>query len=95
MRQNSGTASQQTGTQTAGRPRRPGKSRPPIMHGKTRAPPPSLDELQREAEAAAREAKRAARKAAAQSKAAEEGEDPIQAAIERAKAKKAEQESAS
>ena len=48
-----------------------------------------------EAEAAAREAKRAARKAAAQSKAAEEGEDPIQAAIERAKAKKAEQESAS
>ena len=48
-----------------------------------------------ETEAAAREAKRAARKAAAQSKAAEEGEDPIQAAIERAKAKKAEQESAS
>ena len=48
-----------------------------------------------EAEAAAREAKRAARKAAAKSKAAEEGEDQIQAAIERAKAKKAEQESAS
>jgi electron transport complex protein RnfC len=44
-----------------------------------------------EAEAAAREAKRAARKAAAADKAAEDGVDPIQAAIERAKARKAEQ----
>ena len=42
-----------------------------------------------EAEAAAREAKRAARKAAAADKAAEDGVDPIQAAIERAKARKA------
>ena len=47
-----------------------------------------------EAEAEAREAKRAARKAAAQSKADAEGWDPIQAAIERAKARKADQESA-
>ena len=46
-----------------------------------------------ETEAAEREAKRAARKAAAQSKAAEDGADPIQAAIERAKARKAEQAS--
>ena len=45
-----------------------------------------------EAEAAAREAKRAARKAAAADKAAEGGIDPIQAAIERAKARKAEQD---
>ena len=45
-----------------------------------------------EAETAAREAKRAARKAAAQSQAAENGSDPIQEAIERAKARKAEQE---
>ena len=44
-----------------------------------------------EAEAAAREAKRTARKAAAADKAAEDGIDPIQAAIERAKARKAEQ----
>ena len=34
------------------------QSRPPIMHGKTRAPPPSLDELQREAEKAARAGKK-------------------------------------
>ena len=48
-----------------------------------------------EAEAEAREAKRAARKAAVQkSKADAEGSDPIQAAIERAKARKADQESA-
>ena len=47
-----------------------------------------------EAEAAAREAKRAARKAAAQSKADAEGTDPIQAAIERAKARKADQDKA-
>ena len=46
-----------------------------------------------ETEAAEREAKRAARKAAAQSKAAEDGVDPIQAAIERAKARKADQAS--
>ena len=46
-----------------------------------------------ETEAAEREAKRAARKAAAQSKAAEDGIDPIQAAIERAKARKADQAS--
>ena len=46
-----------------------------------------------ETEAAEREAKRAARKAAAQSKAAEDGGDPIQAAIERAKARKADQAS--
>ena len=39
-------------TQTAG------QSRPPIMHGKTRAPPPSLEELQREAEKAARAGKK-------------------------------------
>jgi len=45
-----------------------------------------------DAEHAAREAKRAARKAAAESKADEEGADPIQAAIERAKARKAEQD---
>ncbi|MDG2461565.1 MAG: electron transport complex subunit RsxC [Luminiphilus sp.] len=45
-----------------------------------------------EAEIAAREAKRAARKAAAQNKASEDGSDPIQAAIERAKARKADQE---
>ena len=45
-----------------------------------------------EAEAAAREAKRAARKAAAQSKADADGADPIQAAIERAKARKADQD---
>ena len=45
-----------------------------------------------EAETAAREAKRAARKAAAQSQAAKNGSDPIQEAIERAKARKAEQE---
>ena len=48
-----------------------------------------------ETEAAEREAKRAARKAAAQSKAAEDGADPIQAAIERAKARKAEHASES
>jgi len=46
-----------------------------------------------ETEAAEREAKRAARKAAAQNKAAEDGVDPIQAAIERAKARKADQAS--
>ena len=44
-----------------------------------------------EREAAAREAKRAARKAAAEAR-AQAGDDPVQAAIERAKAKKAEQE---
>ena len=42
-------------------------------------------------EAAAREAKRAARKAAAEAR-AQAGDDPVQAAIERAKAKKAQQE---
>ncbi len=42
-------------------------------------------------EAAAREAKRAARKAAAQQQATSGGVDPVQAAIERAKAKKAQQ----
>ena len=46
-----------------------------------------------EREAAAKEAKRAARKAAAEARAAS-GEDPVQAAIERAKAKKAQQEEA-
>ncbi|MGB2422551.1 MAG: electron transport complex subunit RsxC, partial [Luminiphilus sp.] len=44
-----------------------------------------------EREAAAREAKRAARKAAAEAR-AQAGDDPVQAAIERAKAKKAQQE---
>ena len=44
-----------------------------------------------EAEALAKEAKRAARKAAAQEKAAQDGVDPIQAAIERAQARKIEQ----
>ena len=44
-----------------------------------------------EREAAAREAKRAARKAAAEAR-AKAGDDPVQAAIERAKAKKAQQE---
>ena len=46
-----------------------------------------------EREATAKEAKRAARKAAAEARAAS-GEDPVQAAIERAKAKKAEQQEA-
>ena len=44
-----------------------------------------------EREAAAREAKRAARKTAAEAR-AQAGDDPVQAAIERAKAKKAQQE---
>ena len=44
-----------------------------------------------EEEALAKEAKRAARKAAAQEKALLEGVDPIQAAIERAQARKSEQ----
>ena len=44
-----------------------------------------------EEEALAKEAKRAARKAAAQEKAAQDGVDPIQAAIERAQARKIEQ----
>jgi electron transport complex protein RnfC len=44
-----------------------------------------------ERELAAREAKRAARKAAAEAR-AQSGDDPVQAAIERAKAKKAKQE---
>ncbi|MDB2512810.1 4Fe-4S dicluster domain-containing protein, partial [Luminiphilus sp.] len=44
-----------------------------------------------ERETAAREAKRAARKAAAEAR-LEAGDDPVQAAIERAKAKKAQQE---
>ena len=44
-----------------------------------------------ESEALAKEAKRAARKAAAQEKALLEGVDPIQAAIERAQARKSEQ----
>jgi electron transport complex protein RnfC len=44
-----------------------------------------------EREAAAKEAKRAARKAAAEAR-AKSGDDPVQAAIERAKAKKASQE---
>ena len=44
-----------------------------------------------EREAAAREAKRAARKAAAEAR-AKAGDDLVQAAIERAKAKKAQQE---
>ncbi len=47
-----------------------------------------------EEEAAAREAKRAARKAAAQQQAESDGVDPVQAAIERAKAKKAQQDAA-
>jgi electron transport complex protein RnfC len=47
-----------------------------------------------EQEAAAREAKRAARKAAAEAR-AQAGDDPVQAAIERAKAKKAQQEESS
>jgi len=52
-----------------------------------------LDRLEREA--AEREAKRAARKAAAQKKAeAATGEDPVAAAIARAKAKKTQQEAA-
>lgn len=50
-------------------------------------------QLRLEAETAAREAKRAARKAAAQLQADEAGVDPVQAAIERAKARKAEQDS--
>ena len=45
-----------------------------------------------EAEATAREAKRAARKAAAQEQAQSDGVDPVQAAIARAKAKKAQQD---
>jgi electron transport complex protein RnfC len=44
-----------------------------------------------EREAAAKDAKRAARKAAAEAR-AKSGDDPVQAAIERAKAKKASQE---
>jgi electron transport complex protein RnfC len=50
-------------------------------------------QIRLETEAAEREAKRAARKAAAQNKAAEDGVDPIQAAIERAKARKEDQNS--
>ena len=50
-------------------------------------------QIRLETEAAEREAKRAARKAAAQNKAAEDGVDPIQAAIERAKARKEDQSS--
>ena len=45
-----------------------------------------------EEEAAAREAKRAARKAAAQQQANNDGVDPVQAAVARAKAKKAQQD---
>jgi electron transport complex protein RnfC len=50
-------------------------------------------QIRLETEAAEREAKRAARKAATQNKAAEDGVDPIQAAIERAKARKEDQNS--
>ena len=50
-------------------------------------------QIRLETEAAEREAKRAARKAAAQNKTAEDGVDPIQAAIERAKARKEDQSS--
>jgi electron transport complex protein RnfC len=50
-------------------------------------------QIRLETEAAEREAKRAARKAAAQNKATEDGVDPIQAAIERAKARKEDQNS--
>ena len=50
-------------------------------------------QIRLETEAAEREAKRAARKTAAQNKAAADGVDPIQAAIERAKARKKDQSS--